>query len=108
MQMMEKLINEGGPFTNDEQVEEFLKTDIPEKQKQIRMKKEIQFARESSTTLPKVDPIVRIQVTQSNKKRREKNASEFADALMAYLGRKADRCIMEYETFQQCLRELFN
>ena len=104
--MMEKLKEEGGPFTNAEQVENFLKTDIPEKQKQIRMKKEIQFARDSSTTLPKVDHLFKIQVTLPNKKRRDKFATEFAEALMASLGRKADRCVMEYEMFQQCLREL--
>ena len=104
--MMEKLKVEGGPFTNAEEVEEFLRSDIAAKQKQKRMKKEIQFARDSSTTLPKVDPLFKIQVTQPNKKRRDKSAQEFGDALMAYLGRKADRSVMEYETFQQCLREL--
>ena len=41
-----------------------------------------------------------------NKKRRDKTAAEFGDALMAYLGKKVDRNVMEYETFQQSLREL--
>ena len=104
--MMENLKVEGGPFTNAEEVEEFLRSDIAAKLKQKRMKREIQFARDSSTTLPKVDPLFKIQVTQPNKKRRDKSAAEFGDALMAYLGRKADRSVMEYETFQQCLREL--
>jgi hypothetical protein len=61
---MEDLKICGGPFTNAEEVEQYLgDTTILEKTKQQRMKKEVQFARESSTTLPKVDPIFKIQVT---------------------------------------------
>ena len=32
--------------------------------------------------------------------------TRFDEALMTYLGRKADRSVMEYHTFQQSLREL--
>ena len=39
-------------------------------------------------------------------KRRDKLSGEFAEALMFYLGRKADRSMMEYATFQKCLKEL--
>ena len=56
----------GGPFTNAEEVEEYLKgiTGDREKDKplQRRMKKEVQFARDSSTILPRVDPLFKIQV----------------------------------------------
>ena len=38
------------------------------------------------------------------KKRREKFAGEFGASLMSYLGKKADRVTMEYETFKKCLR----
>ena len=41
-----------------------------------------------------------------NKKRRDKTAAEFGDTLMTYLGRKANRSVMEYDTFKQSLREL--
>ena len=41
-----------------------------------------------------------------NKKRRDKTASEFGDALMTFLGKKVDRSITEYIVFQQSLREL--
>ena len=60
--LLEKLKEVQGPFTNSEEVEEFLAREIPEKEKQARMKKEIQFARDSSTTLPKVDSLFKIQV----------------------------------------------
>ena len=47
---------------NAEEVEMFLQSDIPAKEKQARMKKEVQFAQDSSTTLPRVDPLFKIQV----------------------------------------------
>ena len=60
---LEHLKEMKGPFTNAEEVEEFLKSGLPEKEKQARMKKELQFARDSSTTLPRVDSLFKIQVT---------------------------------------------
>ena len=41
-----------------------------------------------------------------NKTRRDKTAAELGDALMIFLGKKVDRSAMEYDTFQQSLREL--
>ena len=61
--MMEDLKECGGPFTNAEEVEKYLgDATSTEKDKQKRLKKELQFARESSTTLPKQDSLFRIQV----------------------------------------------
>ena len=78
------------------------------KEKQVRMKKEVKFARDSSTTLPRVDPIFKIQVQEklNSKKRRDKTAEEFGAALMAYLGKKEDRVVMEYSTFKKSLRDI--
>ena len=104
--LLESLKLRNGPFTNAEEVEEYLKQDIPEKDKQTRMKKEVQFGRESSTTLPRVDPLFKIQVTLPTKKRRDKTAKEFGESLVCYLGRKADRAVMEYQTFQATLGEI--
>ena len=64
---------------------------IAEKKKQQCMKMEIQFARDSSTTLTKVDPLFRIQVVLPNKKRRDKTSLEFNEALSAYLSKHSDR-----------------
>ena len=61
---------------------------------------ELQFARESSTSLPHVDPLFKIQITLPSKKRREKTAQEFADSLMAYLGKRSDKATMEYSMFR--------
>ena len=46
------------------------------------------------------------QVSLPDKRRRDKTSAEFGEALMVYLGRKADRTLMEYTTFQNKLREL--
>ena len=56
---------EKGPWTNAEEVEEFMAKEISEKEKQARLKKEMKFARDSSTTLPKVDSLFKIQVCNS-------------------------------------------
>ena len=45
-------------------------------------------------------------MTLSDKKRRDKTSSEFGEALAVYLGRKADRSLMEYTCFNSKLREL--
>ena len=68
------------------------------------MKKEITFTRYSSTTLPRVDPMFKIQVQERlhNKKRRDKTAEEFGASLMAYLG----RVVIEYSTFRRSLRNI--
>ena len=105
--MMEELKKSSGPFTHAEEVEIYLAdSSISDSIKQKRLKKEIQFARESSTTLPKVDPIFKIQISQANKKRRDKTAAEFGECLMSYLGKKADRKVTEYSSFQKSLRDI--
>ena len=107
--MLEDLKADKGPFTNAEEVKLFLAdTTLSPKEKQVRMKKEVKFARDSSTTLPRVDPIFKIQVQEklNSKKRRDKTAEEFGAALMAYLGKKEDRVVMEYSTFKKSLRDI--
>ena len=69
------------------------------------MKKELHFARESSTTLPSLDPLFWIQVTLPNNRRRDKSAKEFGDSLMAFLGKKAESAAMEYNLFRSSLRK---
>ena len=45
-------------------------------------------------------------MTLLNKKRRHKTSAEFGESLMSYLGRKANRAVMEYQTFKETLREM--
>ena len=84
LDILDELKESGGPFTTAEEVQKFLEREgITEKDKQKRMKKEMRFARESSTTLPSADPLFKIQVTLTNGKRRDKNAKEFGESLIA-------------------------
>ena len=107
LQKLENLKQLGGPFTDAEQVEKYLADkEISPKQKKNRMKMELQFARDSSTTLPRVDPLFRVMVTQPNKKKRDKTAEEFGEALVTFLGRQSDRVSMDYSIFQNSLKEL--
>lgn len=106
LNVLEVLKAAGGPFTNADEVALYLaRTDLNEKEKQSRMKKEMQFARESSTTLPSCDPLFKIQVTMPNKKRRDKTACEFGDSLMAFLGKKEESLAMDYNLFRSSLRK---
>ena len=59
---LEILKKAGGPFTDAAEVDKFLEdVDVSPEAKKQRMKMEMQFARDSSTTLPKVDPSSRFR-----------------------------------------------
>ena len=95
LELLAKLKVVGGPFTNAEEVDQYMKEECDEQEKQRRMKMEIIFARECSTRLPKTDPLFKIQVAVTRKdaplkKRRDKNAEEFCLALKTVLGKQVD------------------
>ena len=50
--------------------------------------------------------LLNLKVSMPGKKRRDKTAEEFGEALMIFLAKKVDRSAMHYDTFQQSLREL--
>ena len=72
---------------------------------QQRLKKEMQFARESSTTLPSVDPLFRLQVTLPNNMWRNKTSREFGHSLMVFLGKKAESAATGYSLLRPSLRK---
>ena len=78
------------------------------KEMKQRMKLELQFARDSSTLLPKADPIFKVQVTLATGKRRDKTPEEFGEALMSFLGKKGDRTSLDYSKFQESLDKLMS
>ena len=107
LEMLEVLKEGGGPFTEAEQVEKYIADkDIDEKKKQKHMKMEVQFARDSSTTLPKQDPLFKIQKVLPNKKRRDKTVNEFSESLIAFLGRRSERIQMDYSVFKNSLHKM--
>ena len=69
------------------------------------MKKEIQFCRESSTTLPSNDPLFKIQVALPTGKRRDKTCAEFGESLMTFLGKKSESGTIGYNIFKSSLRK---
>ena len=92
LDMLNALKSRGGPFTDSGEVEKSLTDEtLKDNVKQQSMKLEVQFARESTTLMPKVDPIFRLQITLPSGKRRMKTVQEFGDTLMSYLGKKSGR-----------------
>ena len=105
--LLDGLKKAGGPFTDADEVKTYItSSDYPEPVKKKRMKAEIQFARDSTTRLPKTDPLFRIQVTLPNKKRRDKTSEEYAEALVAYLGKRNDVIRLDYSTFKTSLSNI--
>ena len=105
LDVLEDLKQMGGPFTTADEVTIFLdNNDMTDDAKKRRIKIEVQFTRDSSTTLPKSDPIFRIMVVLPNKKRRDKYAAEYAESLVAYLGKRSDKRSVEYELFSTSLQ----
>jgi len=105
---LEKLKEMGGPFTTADQVDDFLAgLDVENmKMMQKRMKLEVQYARDTSVLLPRVDPLFKIRKTDVKGKQRDKNALEFGEALVVLMGRRGERKSLDYSTFQECLGKM--
>lgn len=104
--LLESLKELGGPFTSAEQVESFLATSADEKMKRKRLKLEIQYARDTTTVLPRVDPLFRIRKTLPSGKQRDKTATEFGECLAVLLGKQGDRRMLDYARFKTSLDNL--
>ena len=102
---LEKLKEQGGAEEVDAYLSDLDETNMEEKQ--MRMKLEISYARDTSTLLPKVDSLFKIRKVNVKGKQRDKTAKEFGEALAVLLGRKADRKAMDYSTFKECLNACF-
>ena len=75
--LVEELKDSGGPFTSSEQVDSLqTMANLDERKRKTRMKLEIQYARDTSTLLPKVDPIFWIRKNLANGKQRDKTSAE--------------------------------
>ena len=106
LEKLDKLKRLGGPFTDASEVEKYVSDpEIVEKEKKGRMKMELQFARDSSTTLPKTDPLFRVMVALPNKQKRDKNSEEFGESLMVFLGKQSDQINMDYSVFRGTLEK---
>ena len=107
LEKLDKLKKMGGPFTDENEVSVFVDDpEVSEKDRKLRMKMELQFARDSSTTLPPSDPLFKVMMCLPNKKRRDKTPEEFRDSLMAFLGQKSDQISLDYSVFKSSLEKL--
>ena len=120
--VLEMLKECGCPFTTSEQVDTYLNegrkqeklsSNVKEKDKitkeiKARMKLELKYARDSSITLPKSDPIFRIQVSELSKKRRDKTPKEFGVSLKAFYGKKAGKVALSLDIFKEVLNDISN
>ena len=75
---LQKLKEQGGPFTSAEEVDAYLADldDANMKEKQKRMKLEISYARDTSTLLQKVGPLLKIRKVDLKGKQRDNTATE--------------------------------
>lgn len=100
MKILEDLKKVGGPFTCEEQVDEFMKSDIDDEAKQMRMKNEIIYARDSTRSIPAAGVLFRIMKTDpTTKKRKTMSATEFANNLKTVLGKKNNKSEVTLEDF---------
>ena len=69
---------------------------------------EVQYAQESSTSLPKADSLFRIMVSIPGKKRRDKTAEEFGIALKALYGKRAGKSTISLDSLKQSMRNILS
>ena len=93
---IEKMLTEDGSFCYSSE----------EEGPPTKMKLKVSYARDTSTLLPKADPLYKIRKVDVKGKQRDKTAAEFEEALAVLLGRKADRKAMDYSTFKECLTKM--
>ena len=101
MKILEKLKEEGGPFTNADEIDQYMaRKDIDETAKQKRMKNEVKYARDSTRSIPAAGILFRI-MKQDNvtQKLITMSALEFAENLKVVLGKKESRGEVSMEDF---------
>ena len=90
-------------FTSSEQIDEYLKCKKDVKTKSNRLRNEVVYARYTSSSLPKSNPVFRIFTTE-NKKRKMLTVDQFASNLKILLGKKKQRNSITLGDFQNALK----
>ena len=95
---MRNLKEDGGPFTRTEEIEMYVNNQvIEEKNKQKRLKLEVQCAKAMSVLLSKTDLVFRIMNVKNGKKT-TKSTEEFADNLKILFGKTQEQDPDEVDT----------
>ena len=79
-----------GPFTNEDEVDAYFATNASDDEKQSRMKKEVQYARDTCISFPRTHPVFKIMNT-SRPRRLTLTAVEFGEKLKLYLCKRTGR-----------------
>ena len=97
-----KLTEQGGPFTKEEQVDDFLKrTDLEDAVKNKRLYIEVRFAKNSSLSYPKSSDIFRLK-----QKGKNLSTSEYAVNLSTYLNKITCNVDMQFSDFKEALMKI--
>ena len=103
LNILEKLKQQGGPFTSSEQIDIYIKSKSDDNKKKVRrMRDEVTYARDTSKSLPKSSPLFKIFNTTAGR-RRLMTAEEFGANLMILLGKKDQRTNITLEDFRKAL-----
>ena len=88
IKQIQELKCHGGPFTSCKEIDDFLQKDIKDKVKVSRMKTEVMYARDTSLSVPKTNPVFRIRTMKVHgKKSRQLTPEEFGDNLKILLNK---------------------
>ena len=92
VKQMQVLKNFGAPFTSCGEIDEFLeKVNIEVKVKVHRMKTEVMYARDTSLSVPKSNPVFRIRnMKVHGEKARQLTPQEFGDNLKNLMNKKLE------------------
>ena len=90
MKQLKELKRVGGPFTDVYSIDNYLADEsLPMKERKSRMKMEIQYARDTSLSIPRNNPVFRIRKQKSaRKKAQELSAFEFGENLKSLITKK--------------------
>ena len=105
LDILDRLKQVGGPFTHAEEIDTYLcLRNVDAKHKQKRLRDEITYARDTSSSLPRAHELFKImQVDQRTKRRRVKSAEEFAINLRTLLGKSSQRSSVSIDDFCRAL-----
>ena len=96
--------NEGGPFTNAIEIENYLNNESDLTKAQKRLRNEVTYFRDTCTSLPRTCNLFKIMTVDSGtRKRRVMTADEFSVNLKILLGKSSERSTICFSDFQAAI-----
>ena len=89
LKKLDCLKKSGGPFTTPDEVDTYLQSSASDKDKVSRLKMEVQYARDTSLSLERKNPVFNIMIKKlGESKQRQMNATEFGENIKILLSKK--------------------